>query len=128
MIHEDKLRRVITFGSPYYQLKSPNYANWLFQLFQFARRNKEEPEWVADLPKPLSIPTTAYFSKKDGIVPWQACRDPHDPTDHDNVEVNGSHIGLGFNEEVLRSLVKILEADSKRTEDIGEIYNQSQAS
>ena len=49
------------------------------------------------------MPSTAIFSKTDGVVHWGACLEPE--TDHtENIEVPGSHCGLGFNPLVLYAL------------------------
>src|SRR5262245_62974615 len=46
------------------------------------------------------IPSTAVFSKTDGIVPWQIATQP--PTEiAENIEVYTSHIGLGVSPAVL---------------------------
>ena len=110
-----KTRRVITLGSPYRHLDAPNYANWLFQLFQRMRsqEKRQEPKWVEDLKLPIPVPSVAIYSKTDGIVPWQACMDADDQSDHQNIEVNGSHIGLGMNQEVLTHVINFLEADDQ---------------
>jgi len=78
-MHPDKVRQVITLGSP------------------FAGRRLRASEPLAN------IPSTAIFSKSDGIVPWQiASQQPSDIAE--NIEVYGSHIGLGFNSAVLYAL------------------------
>jgi hypothetical protein len=46
------------------------------------------------------VPATAIFSKSDGIVPWQNCLEPDD-LQTDNIQVYGSHCGLGMNAAVL---------------------------
>ncbi len=114
-LHPEKTRRVITLGSPYRHLEAPNYANWLYQLFQQTRSKdkRQEPKWVEELKLPISVPSIAIYSKTDGIVPWQACMDEEDPTDHKNIEVQGSHIGLGMNQEVLSHVLVFLEADDQ---------------
>lgn len=114
-LHADKTRRVITLGSPYRHLKSPNYANWLYQLFQKIRskERREEPQWVEELKLPIPVPSVAIYSKTDGIVPWQACMDEEDQTDHQNIEVVGSHIGLGMNRNVIAHVLAVLEADDQ---------------
>ncbi len=116
-LHADKTRRVITLGSPYRHLQSPNYANWLYQLLLRMRSKdqRKEPKWVEELVLPVPVPSVAIYSKTDGIVPWQACMDEADQTDHQNIEVVGSHIGLGMNQEVLAHVLAILEADDQVT-------------
>jgi hypothetical protein len=41
--------------------------------------------------------TTSIYSRTDGVVAWQACIQPGRRHDIDNVEVEGSHCGLGWN-------------------------------
>ena len=49
---------------------------------------------------PPPVPSTAIYSKSDGVVPWQLAREvPSEGTD--NIEVWSSHIGLGANAAVL---------------------------
>lgn len=45
---------------------------------------------------PLPVPTTAIYTRTDGVVPWRACLEPNGPTS-ESVEVSGSHCGLGHN-------------------------------
>ena len=47
-----------------------------------------------------TIPLTSIYSRSDGIVPWQASRLAGGPR-RENVEVRGSHLGLGHNPAVL---------------------------
>jgi pimeloyl-ACP methyl ester carboxylesterase len=49
---------------------------------------------------PPPVPSTAIFSKSDGITRWQTCREPEGPR-FENIEVTGSHCGLGWNAFVL---------------------------
>ncbi len=116
VIHSSKIRRVITLGSPYRHLDTPNYATWLFEFIQRFRRNSNaEPSWIAELNRPIPVPSVAFYSKMDGIVPWEACMDMEDPTEHRNIEVQGSHLGLGMNKDVLQPLMEILESDQDIT-------------
>ena len=52
-----------------------------------------EPEYGRP---PLGVPTTAIYSRYDGIVLWSACIDEAGPR-RENIEVIGTHTGLGFN-------------------------------
>ncbi|MCF8198795.1 MAG: hypothetical protein K9J42_08520 [Sulfuritalea sp.] len=49
----------------------------------------------------LAIPTSCLFSLGDGVVPPQEATIDGDPALHENIQVPGSHIGLGFNGIVL---------------------------
>lgn len=110
--HPDKIKKVITLASPYRYLEAPNNAAWLFNLFQRLRRKSKEqdPAWVAELPKPVQVPSVAFYTKQDGIVPWEACCDFEDPTDHQNIEVYTSHNALGVNRYVLEKLAEVLSS------------------
>lgn len=50
--------------------------------------------------RPPPVPSTAIYSRSDGVVSWRTCREaPGESTD--NIEVRGSHVGLGVNPLVL---------------------------
>jgi hypothetical protein len=49
----------------------------------------------------LAIPTSCLYSLSDGVVPPQEATIDGDPAMHENIQVPGSHIGLGFNGIVL---------------------------
>jgi pimeloyl-ACP methyl ester carboxylesterase len=71
-----------------------------------ARRMPQHVRQVITLGSPFGashpppVPSTAIFSKSDGITPWEACREPVGPR-LENIEVMGSHCGLGWNALVL---------------------------
>lgn len=48
----------------------------------------------------ITVPVTNIYSRTDGIVPWRSCIDPPGPR-RENVEVRGSHCGLGHNAAAL---------------------------
>ncbi len=68
------VRQVITLGSPLTLLSS---------------RAQQAP-----------VPVSAVFSKTDAIVPWRSAILPAG-SNRENVEVDGSHLGLGHNPKVL---------------------------
>ena len=94
------IRQVITLGSPFGGIQEPNNATWLFNLIQGKKAQELDKEWLATLPTPAPVPTTALYSKKDGVVPWQVCRERIEDALHQNVEVRSSHVGMGYNQEV----------------------------
>ena len=49
---------------------------------------------------PAQVPVTSVYSRSDAIVPWQASVLPAAPR-RENVEIDGSHIGLGHNPRVM---------------------------
>ena len=96
----DSVDRVITLGSPVvggprYTLTAPIYrlTGADFDAIDAAIRERERV--------PLRVPVTAVYSKRDGIVSWEACIDRvSDCVEH--IEVNASHLGMGANPEVMK--------------------------
>lgn len=96
--HPEEVRQVITLGSPFRMLRSDrSAASWLFErvsdrfandVLRMTTHEHEKP--------PLPVPSTAIYSRTDGVVRWHTCIDTEDDT-HQNVEVHGSHSGLGWN-------------------------------
>jgi len=97
----DDIRQVITLGSPFADIKAPNHAAWLFEWLQGDVQNDPRYTQLLDnLPQPAPVPTTAVYSKEDGVVPWQVCRELIEDQYHQNIEVKGSHLGLPNNAAV----------------------------
>ncbi len=108
-LHPEKIRQVITLGSPFSHITFPNNASWLFRLIN---PNQTEEilgkEWFEALAQPAPVRTVAFYSKTDGIVPWKACMEKTEDDLHENIEVSGSHFGLGVNKEVLKIMLERL--------------------
>ena len=51
---------------------------------------------------PADVPATHIYSRTDGIVHWQSCIDTSGSPTVENVEVMGSHVGMGLNPDVYR--------------------------
>lgn len=98
------VRRVVTLGSPLRlagrrgrsaSAAFDRLAQWHVSAPVLARPWREAG--------PLRVPATSVYSRSDVIAPWRACR--LDPGRHrENVEVFGSHHGLGHNPTVLHLL------------------------
>jgi pimeloyl-ACP methyl ester carboxylesterase len=54
----------------------------------------------ASLARSLPVPSTAVYSKWDGVVDWRACRQQPGPRS-ENVPVRSSHLGMGHDPAVL---------------------------
>jgi pimeloyl-ACP methyl ester carboxylesterase len=97
----DRVRQVITLGSPF--RTAPGYESNVAPLvrvgarLQGLRLNATGP---AGNDEPVPVPSTAIFSRTDGIVPWRACVDTAGGP-HETLEVIGSHVGLGHHPAVL---------------------------
>ena len=97
----DAVRQVLTLGSPF--ACDPRSTN-AWRAYEFATGQRVDGSDVqAQLAESMlapPVPSTAIYSKTDGVVAWQGCIEPESATT-DNIEVLGSHCGLGVNPAVL---------------------------
>lgn len=96
------IKQVITLGSPFKGITKPNNAKWMYDLITHGEGTaRVDPALLEDIPLPAPVPTTAIYSKEDGVVPWQVCLEQVETAIHQNIQVRGSHLGLGVNPSVL---------------------------
>jgi pimeloyl-ACP methyl ester carboxylesterase len=100
--HPHMVRQVITLGTPFRLVEGDHSAAeplW----------NQAEPYFVEELATmripeedkaPLRVPSTAIYTRTDGIVRWHSCIEAEGPR-RENIEVHGSHSGLGVNPAAL---------------------------
>ena len=97
----DAVRQVVTLGSPF--AGSPKATNvWrLYELMSGSRiDDPNHRAHMAEVAARPDVPCTAIYTKGDGVVAWQVCQEEETATS-ENIEVHGSHIGLGVNPSVL---------------------------
>jgi len=96
-----QVRQVITLGSPF-ALKDlrQSHAQGPFQRLRHLHAAEAELPTIEQRAKPISVPSTAVYSRWDGIVAWRACVEPETAL-HQNVEVRCSHLGFGVDPATL---------------------------
>lgn len=98
-LYPERVRDVITLGSPF--TGSP-WSNNVWMLYEAAAGHSiDDPGMQRSLfERAPSVPTTSVYSRSDGVVNWRCC--VNSPGPHcENVEVLGSHCGLGFEPSTL---------------------------
>ena len=100
----DAVRSVITLGSPF-GAHDPSETNpMVTRLFEsMSGMSVEEMRAMAGDRDPtlaLSMPSTAIYSKTDGVVSWRACMQQETPT-AENIEIIGSHTGMAVHPAAL---------------------------
>ncbi|MBP6013506.1 MAG: alpha/beta fold hydrolase [Alphaproteobacteria bacterium] len=95
------VRQVITLGSPF---GGHPRANHVWRIYQAVTGQELDPVTMQDVfdnlaEPPKGIPSTAIFSKEDGVVSWRACVEKTTGLT-DNIQVYASHCGLGVNPSV----------------------------
>jgi pimeloyl-ACP methyl ester carboxylesterase len=99
--YPEHIRQVITLGSPFGGNPRANHA---WRIYQGLTGQELNPATMSEAfqqlaAAPAGIPTTAIYSKGDGVVAWQTCVEKPSPLT-DNIEVYASHCGLGVNPAV----------------------------
>ena len=97
----DRVRCLISLGSPF--AGSPKSTN-AWRAYEIASGIRIEDHDLLDtLAEAPLVPTTSIFSRTDGICAWQACLNKDGPQ-AENIEVNGSHCGLGHHPAVVYAI------------------------
>lgn len=96
----DRVRSVITLGSPFGGKPTATNAWRIYEMVSGKRAGDVDANFGGALADPPPVPTTAIFSRTDGICAWQICVEQVSPTT-ENIEVQGSHCGLGHNPAVV---------------------------
>lgn len=98
-----RVRQVVTIGTPLTGTVEQNNASWVYRLVN-GRAPLLDEELMTRLGTAPDVPTTSIFSRSDGVVAWQTSIQDETGEHIENIEVEGSHFGLGWNPEVLAVL------------------------
>lgn len=100
----DLVTQVITYGTP---LRGPRYT--VAASIYTDEELDEVDRYIAEREqRPIDVPITSIFSKKDGVVDWRTCIDSVSPR-AENVEVTSSHLGMGIDPDVWRIVADRLD-------------------
>ena len=93
--HPRMIRQVITLGSPF-ALRDlrQSHAHRPFRRLRHLHADEADLPSFEQRVRPVSVPSTAVYSRLDGVVAWQTCIEPETAL-HQNVEVRCSHLGFG---------------------------------
>ena len=107
-LRPDLVSRIATLGTPVVGGLQPTAIAGLFRLQGW------DLDAVAQLVAtanrtPIRVPVAAFWSRRDGIVAWQACLGSDTPgaeaeSTHESFEVSSCHWGLGLDPDVLLGL------------------------
>ena len=108
----DHIRNVVTLGSPFRASAHQTNVRWGLKLIGWVKSKPVVDPGPPKLPAP-SVPVTSLFTRKDGIVPWQACLQESSPIT-ENIELKGTHLGLVANPAALYVIAHRLRESSER--------------
>ncbi|WP_291845653.1 alpha/beta hydrolase [Bradyrhizobium sp.] len=89
----DRVRGVITLGSPFAAGPKATNAWQVYEMVSGRRADEEDTRFGGALAGTPPVPTTAIFSRTDGICAWQGCREQATATS-ESIEVESSHCGM----------------------------------
>ena len=96
----DRVRSVISLGSPFGG--SPKSTN-AWRVYEFASGQSVDDAHDDAMSEAPPVPTTAIYSRSDGICAWQGCVEKITPLS-ESIEVQGSHCGLAVNPAVVYAI------------------------
>lgn len=96
-LHPEAVRRVITYGTPV--RGGPTHTTVARAYSRGPDPDGHREAQRLDAASPIGVPLTAMFSRRDGVVAWQACIDHTSPS-VEHVEVFSTHIGMGIDPDV----------------------------
>jgi pimeloyl-ACP methyl ester carboxylesterase len=95
-----QVRRVITLGSPFALTDSrQSHADRAYERRTSLHASGRVPT-REQVRLPIGVPSTAVYSRRDGIVSWRACIEPETEL-HQNVEIRCAHLGFGVDPAAL---------------------------
>lgn len=104
----DLIREVITVSSPF--AGDPRDTN-VWRAFEWLTGDSIDSDvaraWGRACAAPLDVPSTAIWSRSDGLVNGFACRAPDQPLARD-IEVRSNHVGVQLRPAVLLAIADIL--------------------
>jgi pimeloyl-ACP methyl ester carboxylesterase len=106
-----QVRGVITLGSPF--ASEPKASN-AWRLYE-SLSGRDVGDWPERerMRTPPPVPSSAIYSRSDGIVAWQGCLE-REGAQSENIEVEGSHCGLGHNPAVLYAIAdRLAQAEGR---------------
>ncbi len=93
----EMIRQIITLGSPFRGHPASTNAWGLYQRVTGQTLSDPFIQSIRDQSEtPPPVPMTAIHSRSDGVAAWQSCVEV-EGISTDNIEVVGSHCGMGVN-------------------------------
>jgi pimeloyl-ACP methyl ester carboxylesterase len=96
------IRQLITLASPFRNVDAVNLPRFM-RVFGNRRPHEGQAEIRDQMHLPPPVPTTAIYSRSDGIVAWQSCAEDPGPF-CENVEVESSHLGIAHHPVTLLTI------------------------
>lgn len=113
--HPEMVRQVITLGSPFTGNQDAIVIRKIYELVSGddLSSSQARKRFRRDEAPPASVPTTAIYSRYDGITAWQNCVEKETETTS-NVEVRVSHLGFTHSADVFLAIARQLAGEGAK--------------
>ena len=101
----DRVAQVVTFGTPV--VGGPTYTTAADSYGAAESQRIAELSARRDAERPIAVPVTAIYTRRDGVVDWRACIDRRTPGVR-HVEVRSTHLSLGVDPDVWWTIARAL--------------------
>ncbi len=107
----ERVQQIITVGSP---IRQPLHSAFMpAQVIEATWRGQNLQALSDEIGQDISVPATCVYSRRDGIVDWQSCYDPH--SDQNSFEVSCRHVMMPQNPDVFRIIAERLAANRPKS-------------
>jgi pimeloyl-ACP methyl ester carboxylesterase len=105
------VRCVVTLGSPV--IGGPKYTKAAPFYERILNEDLDAIEQIIDKRNqiPIRVPITAIYSRRDGVVSWEACIDRYNEHCR-HIEVDATHLSLGFDPKILKLVSRAIAEQS----------------
>lgn len=110
-LHPEKVRLVMSLGSPITNDRKISSARHLFELLNGKHPGPMREGHFMALDEAPPVPTTSILTKTDGVVHWRGSVQAEGDTPTENIVVHASHCGLGVNPSVMIAIADRLAQD-----------------
>lgn len=93
----EHIRQVITLGSPFRTLNRRSNVHWIYERINKEKAGNVAAEIAHLVEKLPPVPFTSIYTKTDGVVAWDNSIEIEESPIAQNIQVEGSHCGLGHN-------------------------------
>ena len=111
----ERVRSVITLGSPFASGPKATNAWRVYEMASGRSAEQEDHRFGGSLAGTPPVPTTAIFSRTDGVCAWQGCMEKTSTTS-ESIEVESSHCGMGHHPAVVYAVAdRLAQAEGQWT-------------
>lgn len=113
--HPKMVDQIVTIATPFRGIRNgQTNVDLIFEILNGRKKSDTDKKLLKLIETTPPVPTTCIYTTTDGIVTWRHCYEKEEREDVKNIEVFGSHGGLGVNPAVLIFVAETLANKNDR--------------